>query len=153
MGTYALKLGLIPVLFLVACTSTGQTTSAPAPSRTTFSSAAPTLAPISIVAPTLAPISILAEPGRDVALPVHTGSGGVHLQVRPFKGRFELFISCIGGGSATFIIGDSSSSIECNGQMVGNNIETGKVADTLTIQAAAAQSWRVAIETGHTPIE
>ena len=152
MAAYKFKLGLIPVLLLVACTSTGQTTSAPSPSRTTFSSAAPTLVPISIVASTLAPISILAESGRDVALPVHTGSDGAHLQVRPFKGRFELLVSCIGGGSATFILGDSSSSIECNGQLVGNEIETGKVADTLTIQAAGTQSWRVAVETGHTPI-
>ena len=145
MATYAWQLGLIPALFLVACTQTGHTAASPAsstPSPSTASSAAATLAPISIA----------AEPGRDIALPVQTGAGGTQLQVRPFKGRFELLLSCIGGGSATFSLGDSSSSIDCNGQLVGNEIETGKVADTLSIHAAGEQHWRVAVQTGHTPI-
>lgn len=147
MNRHMLQLALIPASFLMACTPTHQTTassspSSPAPSRITFPSAAPTLAPI----------SISAEPGRDIALPVHTGSDGAQLQVRPFKGRFELLLSCIGGGSATFILGDSSSSIECNGQLVGNEVETEKVADTLTVQAAGVQRWRVAVQTGRTPI-
>jgi hypothetical protein len=101
----------------------------------------------------LAPISVRAEPGRVVALPVHTGSGTAHLRLRPFKGPFELMLSCVGGGGATFILGDTSNSIDCQGVAVGNDIETGRVADSLTIQAAPTQRWRVAVLTGHTPIQ
>ena len=142
MAIYVRKLLVIPALFLVACTPTGQTTASPSPSPITISSPAPTLAPI----------DILAEPGRDIALQVHTGSGGAQLQVRPLKGQFELMVSCIGGGSAIFILGDSRTQMDCNGALGGYELETEKVADTLRIQATDVRRWRVTVQAGHTPM-
>ena len=141
MASYISKCLVIPALFLVACTPTGQTTASPSPIT------------ISTPAPTLAPISVLAEPGRGIALPVHTGSGGAQLRVRPLKGQFELMVSCIGGGSAIFILGDARAHMDCNGALAGYELETGKVADTLRIQANGVQRWRVAVQAGHTPME
>jgi hypothetical protein len=131
------------MLLVMSCTASQHATSI----------ATSSAGPSATTAPTLAPISVRAEPGRVVALPVRTGSGAAHLRLRRFKGPFELMVSCVGGGGATFIVGDTSNSIDCQGVAVGNDIETGRVADSLTIEAAPAQGWRVAILTGHTPIQ
>jgi hypothetical protein len=139
----ARRVALVPMLLVMSCTA----------SHHASSTASPSASPSATTAPTLAPISVRAEPGRVVALPVRTGSGTAHLRLRPFKGPFELMVSCVGGGGATFILGDTSNSIDCQGVAVGNDIETGRVADSLTIQAAPTQGWRVAVLTGHTPIQ
>lgn len=115
-------------------------------------SATPSLSPLPTPAATLAPITVAAEPGRDVALPVHTGKGSAKLPVVPFRGPFELQVSCVGGGSIQTAIGDANRRTMCDGAATGYDIATRISATGLDIGAAPHQHWRVAVMTGHTRV-
>lgn len=115
--------------------------------------ALPPVAPISVTATPVATLAaISADEGLPVVLALRTGSGRPHSGSRHSTGSTNSQYSYFGQRRITLEAGGEGTSSQCDGSSVLAELEALSPVRSLVVKAAPGSTWRVIVQSGHTPM-